>query len=113
MLYKPCSFIVILRFKATPRIAVLNAALPVKYNVENAYSSIGENKKSIRLCLYFSVFVSGSFPITKLFFSPLERKCVINPPLYNSFKNISNTITSLCGSVIIISISPESSAPRR
>ena len=94
-------------FSACCRIMVLNVLLPVKYKIANGNSSGVVYKKSTRRI----VCEEGIFAITKHLLGPLERTftmifCFIN----SSIKSINDWVDF---EVIIMSISPDVSAPRR
>ena len=104
--YMPCSFNDSPKRSAYPRITVLNALLPVKYNMANGNSS-GEVyiKSTRRACSTF-----GNLAITRHFVFPLERTSIITFLRFKSSTNSTNTLAFF--DVIITSISPDVFAPR-
>ena len=84
------------------RINVLNILLPVKYNIENGYSSWLVKRKSTRRY----ICEDGIFATTRHFEEPSERTSII----ICFFIRISTKSVNTLGAfeVIITSISPES-----
>ena len=100
-LYNPCSLSEYPNVSAYPRITVLKSLLPVKYNIENGYSSYVEYKKSTRratLCL-------SNLQITNDFVGPRDNISIIM--LFSNNLSTNFTNTSLFFDVIIRSISPD------
>ena len=103
----PCSFNVYPNFNARNLITVLNALLPVKYNVANAYSSGDVYKKS-----NLRGVLSSNCPIVKLFVLPRVNTSTTTFSFTILSNNISNAFLLSSSFVIIISISPDDFAPR-
>ena len=108
ILYKPCSFNDNDIFNACVRIDVLNALLPVKYNIANPNSLGGAYKKSIRLN---TLSPPGNLPIAIDLVLPLLNNSVTIFFSNNALINTEYTVLSLVLSEIIISISPDDLTP--
>ncbi len=108
ILYKPCSFKDSDIFNAWARIVVLNALLPVKYNIANGNSVGDEYNKSIRLK---NLSLPGNLPIAIDFALPLLNNSVIIFFSNNALIKVEYTVLSLFLSEIIISMSPDDLTP--